>query len=224
MRILAKMINAAANSQIGRKLTNPITAGTAAGTIATISCVTKDAVNCAYYVHQSLNNERIPEEKRKFVASLDLSNGILNIITQLILGPATEKLTNKAFDKFVAPKRYSEAAAEAIQSLDGLKGKVPLETIMDQLNKNKRYYKAGLGVLSALIGTQIIAKRVIVPFLATPMASYFKEKFEANEKKKKGQEVTDTTQISFTKTPPQIIIDRPWPKCFKQFQTDKYLK
>ncbi len=51
--------------------------------IATVSCLTKDGTNCAYYVTQSLANERIPDDKRNFVAGLDLANGILNIITQL---------------------------------------------------------------------------------------------------------------------------------------------
>lgn len=219
MRILANMVNKFANSKIGKSISNPVTAGAAAAWIATISCVTKDGVNCAYYVHQSLNNERIPEEKRKFVASLDLANGILNVITQLAIGPATEWLTNKGFEKFITPKYFSTQAAKAIQEMDGIKGKVPLEAILDKLSKDKRIAKIGLGVISSLVGTQIIAKRIVVPFIATPMASFFKERMEKGAKKQTAKNEVDS--VSFknntenTQKPPEA---KKLPECFKQFR------
>lgn len=48
-----------------------------------LSLVSKDAVNCAFYTYQSLNNEKIPKEKRGFVAALDFVNGIINVGGQL---------------------------------------------------------------------------------------------------------------------------------------------
>ena len=57
-----------------------------AKTLALYSTTTKDAVNCYYYTTQSYNNKKIPEDNRKFVAGIDLANGILNVITQLTLG------------------------------------------------------------------------------------------------------------------------------------------
>lgn len=47
------------------------------------SLVTKDAANCIIYTTQSLNNEKIPEDKRRFVAYMDLINGIINVGGQI---------------------------------------------------------------------------------------------------------------------------------------------
>ena len=216
MRILAKVINSVANSSIGKKLSNPVNAGSAAAMVATISCVTKDAVNCCYYVKQSLDNERIPEEKRKFVASLDLANGILNVVTQLIIGPAAEKFTGKMFDKYITTKYFSGDAISALQTNKACAGRVTSEFFKDIMGPGKTAARTGLLVLASLIGTQIIAKRVIVPFLATPMASYFKEKFEQNEKNKQGK--TDSVDISFKNNQKTAELVRELPECFKQFK------
>lgn len=48
-----------------------------------LSFITKDAVNCALYTYQSATNEKIPEDKRGFVAALDFFNGILNVGGQM---------------------------------------------------------------------------------------------------------------------------------------------
>lgn len=48
-----------------------------------LSLITKDTINCGLYTYQSLHNDKIPEDKRGFVASLDLFNGILNVGGQL---------------------------------------------------------------------------------------------------------------------------------------------
>lgn len=55
------------------------------------SIVSKDAINCVVYTAQSLNNEKIPKEKRGFVASLDLMNGILNVVGQIIAFSIVDK-------------------------------------------------------------------------------------------------------------------------------------
>lgn len=61
-----------------------------------LSIITKDAVNCAFYTYQSATNEKIPENKRGFVAALDFINGIINVGGQL--------LTFFLVDKFLTPK------------------------------------------------------------------------------------------------------------------------
>lgn len=48
-----------------------------------ISLVSKDAVNCAIYTAQSLTNEKIPEDKRRFVGYMDLINGAINVVGQV---------------------------------------------------------------------------------------------------------------------------------------------
>ena len=76
----ANLIERFSSTRVGKFFGNP--AANAAVAIATVSNVTKDGVNCAYYVTQSLHNERIPEDQRKFVAGLDLANGILKLLNK----------------------------------------------------------------------------------------------------------------------------------------------
>ena len=83
--IINSTVNKVANSKFLEKLI-PERAGDMAATVAIISTTTKDLVNCIYYTKQSLENEKIPEKNRKFVAGLDLANGIMNVSTQLLLG------------------------------------------------------------------------------------------------------------------------------------------
>jgi len=65
------------------------------------SIVSKDLIGCFVYTSQSLNNKKIPEEKRGYVAALDLINGILMVGGQLIVGKLIEaKLTPQLFGKF----------------------------------------------------------------------------------------------------------------------------
>ena len=179
MAISAKIADSILNSRPLEYLTKP-NAASAAATIALVSNLSKDGVNCYYYVTQSLHNEKIPEEKRKFVASLDLSNGILNVITQLAVGIPIVKQVNKVFDKHIAPKYFSKEAAENMYKK--LKPEISLDKFTGLFAKNKGFAKTGLGVIATLVGTQIIAKRILVPLIATPMATFFKNKMEKGAK------------------------------------------
>ena len=171
-------------SKPGRYLTDPNSS--AAVKIATVSNLTKDGVNCIYYVTQSLNNERIPEDKRKFVAGLDLANGILNVTLQAFVGKMMEEYTGIFFDKKVAPKYFKQEKYKEMWK--GLENKVKFEEFVSQMERNKGFAKNGLKVISALVAMQVITKRIIVPLIATPLASVFKKQFEKGEEKKKATE------------------------------------
>ena len=73
--------------------------------VAITSIVLKDALGCYLYVTQSLNNKKIPEEKRGFVAALDLANGGLMIGSQILAAltighkKVQEKMFNAIFGK-----------------------------------------------------------------------------------------------------------------------------
>lgn len=140
--------------------------------IAMASVISKDAVGCYYYVTQSLKNEKIPEDKRKFVAALDLSNGILNVGVQTAATLLLTPYFDKFFDKFLEK---------------GFKAKG-----LDNLISTS---KTGFGLAAGLILTQIVIKRVVVPLIATPMASVFKKKMEEKEKAAKAQN-GDKVEIS----------------------------
>lgn len=131
-------------------------------TITLASVVSKDLINTVYYVTQSMNNEKIPEEKRSFVAALDLSNGILNVTLQTAIGLLLKKNSDKLFDSLCA-SRFVE---DTTKHLD--------------FSKNIDKARKGFGVFATLVVTQVITKRIIVPLIATPMASMFKSKFAKN--------------------------------------------
>ena len=169
------------NSKVGKYLTDPRTGG-AAVTIATISNVTKDGVNCAYYVTQSLNNERIPEDQRKFVAGMDLANGILNVVLQSIIGTKIGNWAGGFFDKKISPKYFSDDVCKELYNK--MENKMRFDEFKGLMEKNKNFAKSGFKVIAALVGMQVITKRIIVPLIATPMASVYKEKMEKYEKSK----------------------------------------
>ena len=164
-----------------------------AKTLALYSTTTKDAVNCYYYTTQSYNNKEIPEDKRKFVAGIDLANGILNVITQLTLGLVVNKQSDKLFEKIFKGGIVAkpENIAKYKQKVNALLQKSTLTKhissteaeIKDAIKKTNKIAKGGFGVIAVLIVTQIIAKRMIVPFLSTPLAGFFKNYLDKREQK-----------------------------------------
>ena len=161
--------------------------------LALASTTTKDAVNCYYYTTQSYNNKEIPEDKRKFVAGIDLANGILNVITQLTLGLVVNKQSDKLFEIIFKGGIVAkpENIAKYKQKVNALLQKSTLTKhissteaeIKDAIKKTNKIAKGGFGVIAVLIVTQIIAKRMIVPFLSTPLAGFFKNYLDKREQK-----------------------------------------
>ncbi len=161
--------------------------------LALISTTTKDGVNCYYYTTQSYNNKKIPEDKRKFVAGIDLANGILNVITQLTLGLFVNKKSDKWFEKIfkggIVPtpenvKTYQQKANKLLHSSSLTKHiNCSEREIVDAIKKTNKIAKGGFGVIAVLLVTQIVAKRMIVPFLSTPLAGFFKNYLEKREHK-----------------------------------------
>lgn len=173
----AKLIERFSGTRVGKFFGNP--AANAAVAIATVSNVTKDGVNCAYYVTQSLHNERIPEDQRKFVAGLDLANGILNVFLQLGISAALANTITATFDEKIAPKFFTEAKYKEIYTDWATKFK-PGE-LLKKVNAEKAFARTGFCLLGTLILMQVITKRIIVPLIATPLASIFKKGFEKKE-------------------------------------------
>ena len=88
-----------------------------AAKMALFSALTKDAVGCYYYVTQSLDNEKIPEEKRKFVAALDLMNGILNVALQFTVGMWIDKKAPQWFDKTIGKSLDTDETVKLSKSV-----------------------------------------------------------------------------------------------------------
>lgn len=146
---VTKIGNKILNSRILNGISSKQT-GEAAATIALISTTTKDLVNCIYYTNQSLTNKKIPEEKRKFVAGIDLSNGVLNVASQATLGVVIKNQLPQMFDAIFSKTSKLNNTAYGLA-------------------------KNGFVLFGTLVFAQVLLKRVLTPFIATPMAHYFKE-------------------------------------------------
>src|SRR5574344_137602 len=168
-----------------------------AARMALVSALTKDTVNCYYYTTQSWHNKKIPEEKRGFVGSLDLMNGILNVTTQLAIGLWLEKKapiwSKKLVGKALSTNKTVEIAhklAERIKANDKITSKLSPEeiaeyvrdkSVLGQNGSISKWLGVGFSAFVTLFGTQIVCKRMITPFLATPLAGWFSKRREAKK-------------------------------------------
>ena len=150
------------------------------------SVILKDGFGCYLYVKQSLNNKKIPEDKRKFVAALDLANGGLMILLQILLTYTIskkafqEKMFNKLFGKLF--NRQSSKSIQAVmeQKLSGkVKGNQDFHRAFESY---KDASIAAFGSLTTLIAATTVGKRIITPFIATPLADKTKEWMCRNDK------------------------------------------
>lgn len=156
------------------------------------SIIAKDGIGCAMYVTQSLNNKKIPDEKRKFVAALDLTNGVLMIAAQIAMffamrkysGPIFEKLFNKSFNAASKSDTISRIRMKLAKSGEEVAKKLKLSKEYDAVKKSALdVFKFVLDISAATI----IGKRVIVPLIATPLAKNVQGKMEEYSARKNGQ-------------------------------------
>ncbi len=161
------------------------------------SIVLKDGVGCYMYVTQSLNNKEIPDDKRKFVAALDLANGGLMILTQLgmFFTISNKKVQEKMFNKLFG-KYFDRAASKGYQAklknndlLKDMKG----TDFHRVLNKARKDVKGAFENVTSLVAASIVAKRMLVPFIATPLADKTGEWMNRHEKPDKVNKDTKNT-------------------------------
>jgi hypothetical protein len=137
-----------------------------------LTITAKDFIGMLAYYYQSINNKKIPVEKRKYVASYELMNGLINCVLPFALGmtiqnehvldEATYRLFGKKY--YVDPQLLEKATGAAKEALE----------------KKASIYKTcrgGLKSFSAIILAAIISKRIIAPFIAGPAAAKYKKKF-----------------------------------------------
>jgi len=190
------------------------------------SIVSKDLVGCGFYTYQSLNNDKIPEEKRKFVAALDLVNGILMVGGQFAIGKIIDaKVTPKLMSKFTGivkdkitgiEKTVNPNAAFHPDNIEKTvrniakthkMENVNVQKVVEQINKLCRTpFEKGFGILAAAIATTALTKRTIVPFLSTPIAGWITDLVD--KKKDKNQDNTEVNRAiataAYNKTEPTI--------------------
>lgn len=191
------------NRQFDKAVTDP--ARFAASMLVT-SIVSKDVVGCVLYTYQSLHNDKIPEDKRKSVAALDLMNGGLMVGGQLLVGKVIDKkMTPQLFGKMYSGMfKDKDTKKETLLKGPGVKVKSCLYTdnILDTVRKeaigkdidplkvhgallkeigsgSKRYrlIEAGFGLVVTALATTALVKRTLVPLIATPLSAWYKTKF-----------------------------------------------
>lgn len=185
----SKTLGAVSKSKPVKKLTKSFQEHPEAALTATTvgSIIAKDGIGCYKYVTQSLNNKEIPEDKRNFVASVDLTNGILMIGTQIamffIMKKFSEPMFNKFFQKSFNPKAKRDILTKVRMQSQKM-GEIPPRKI----EAEKAYEEVRSNALTLFkfvfdVGiATIVGKRVITPFLSTPLADIVQKKvFDKNK-------------------------------------------
>ena len=118
--------------------------------------VAKDVFAYGVRFKTTMNNKEIPEEKRPFVASMDLMSGIVTAAMQIGVGfsLANPKFQDKLWDKLFKNCKFNDIVAA----------------------------KKGFGQIMALIGSTVLAERILVPLIATPAAEKVEKKFFHHQK------------------------------------------
>ncbi len=150
------ILNKITNSQLVNKhIKKAITDDTfAAKSLVTIN-VAKDVFAYGVRFKTTMNNKDIPEERRPFVASMDLMSGVATAALQIGAGYslANPKFQNKVWDKFFKNCKFNDVNAA----------------------------KKGFSQILALVGSTVLAERILVPLVATPAAEQFEKKFFPHE-------------------------------------------
>ncbi|MBE7706433.1 MAG: hypothetical protein E7Z91_04240 [Cyanobacteria bacterium SIG30] len=129
--------------------------------------VAKDVFAYSVRFGTTMKNEEIPKKRRPFVASMDLVSGIVTAAAQIAVGfsLANPKIQNKMWEKLSKNCTCKDMNAA----------------------------KKGFSQVLALVGSTILAERLIVPIIATPLAEQFEKKFF---KKEKNFDTYDTLNVT----------------------------
>lgn len=122
----------------------------AAKTIVVCS-VMKDVFAYSVRYKTTMENKKIPEKRRPFVAAMDLASGIVTAIAQIAVGfsIASPKVQNRLWNGLFKNAQFKDIAIA----------------------------KKSFATILALVGSGLITERIIVPLLATPFAAFMEKKF-----------------------------------------------
>ena len=205
--VIGGVTNSKPLTKLGKSFIKNPEKALAAATVTSI--VIKDGIGCVMYVTQSLHNKKIPEEKRKFVAALDLTNGVLMIAAQIAMFLAMRKYSGRIFDKLFQ-KSFNPANKSNAISRFRMKANMMGETVYKKLVGGKKYesfkksandvFKFCLDIAAATI----VGKRVIVPLIATPLANKVKDWMNKDDLKKETEKEAPKVE---TKAPEEHKLD-----------------
>ena len=196
-RGLAKATNSSPAKWLGDRFDGNLEKALATAVVGSI--IAKDGIGCAMYVTQSMNNKKIPDEKRKFVAALDLTNGLLMILAQIGMflamrkysGTIFNKIFNKSFNPIAKSNTITRMRMLAAKKGEPILRKIGLGKVFDE-----KVQKGALDVFKFVLDTAaatIVGKRVIVPLIATPFASKVEKWLDKREKMQNGEKPAQET-------------------------------
>ncbi|MDD3149968.1 MAG: hypothetical protein PHV68_03965 [Candidatus Gastranaerophilales bacterium] len=146
-----KLIKKAAESKTFEKHFNKcIDNPTYATRVLILTNVSKDTFAYALRVKNGLTNKEMPEEKKKYVVAMDAAMGGVTTVAQIATGWVLS-----------SPKVLEKATKK----------------LFGHLGENSKRFKqarAGFVAVSTLVFSMLLAKRVVVPLLAGPMADKIK--------------------------------------------------
>lgn len=122
----------------------------AAKTIVVCS-VMKDVFAYSVRYKTTMENKKIPEKRRPFVAAMDMASGIVTSIAQIVVGfaIASPKIQNRLWNAIFKDAQF----------------------------KNIGIAKKSFATILALVGSGVITERILVPLIATPLAEKMEKKF-----------------------------------------------
>lgn len=149
--------------------------------ITVISVVTKDLVGALVLFDKTYHNKKIPDKKRKYLASYELTSGSYNVLFPLTVGFL---YTSKSFEHKLAKAVFKKlyVSPESIAKASGAAKDAMLES-MKRFEKSKK----GLTQFISVIFTAIISKRIICPFVGGPMATAFNKNVLEKQEQKQAQ-------------------------------------
>lgn len=174
--------------------------------VGVASIILKDGLGCYLYVTQSLNNKEIPDDKRRFVASLDLTNGLLMIALQILMFKTVSNkvVQTKMFNKFFG-KIYDRPMQKMLNYFtkrDSTFGGTDAIERSETFKNLRNFSRDAFGGVTSLVAASIIGKRVLVPFIATPLAGVVEKQMLKREAAKNGTAPETSPQDDKTSNPP----------------------
>lgn len=127
-----------------------------------ISSVALDTYGNFVDFYKTGKNKEIPKEKKPYIRAYKLMNGIISCLAQMGLGLT---VLNDSFQRNLANKLFGSLKKQ------GTKESLVL------FNKCAKGVKAA----TTLIFATVIIKRLVVPFMVTPLASFIKDVFDTRD-------------------------------------------
>lgn len=169
------------------------------------SFISKDMINTCVYTYQSLNNEKIPKEKRSFVAANDLVLGFFNFGGQILAQSICEKFITPGLEsKYTGEKAKNYVRSKAHLSRDNVEKiakdlikekdiKINAEEVKEVLehvvkkagagSQRGKDITAGLAIVISSLATTAFIKRTISPLFSTPIAGWLGDKWDKKAEK-----------------------------------------